>query len=1620
MSENTRKLLSFLMAVAMLLSMVPVGAVAQAEAGLATGAGMAEAVTPEAVPEVVPQETAPSATDPVAPSAGTVPSTVPPTVPPHESIVPDAEGTLALGTNTVSVTVAGSRVTYSFTPETTGVYDFYTTGPADTKACLYDAAGNWLEEDDDGGEDLNFMLSYQLTAGQTYYLQAFYWDDWMTGTMQVTVEKSPMVSISFTPVTVVEHTCGGIQSDWDWETESYQDYFAYGAAALLENSTFTATFADGTVITDSGTGFSYQDAWYSFDYSTNQGYTNQWTVGNTYEVDVEVMGYTAKVSVTVAPSPLVSLSFTPATVVENTNGYMTEYWVGGTVEAEYYIYYLESALGNSTYTATFSDGTVLTGKGSGLEYQGKWYSFDITADQSYENRWLTGNTYEMTVSIMSCTAKLPVTVTASPLVSLSFTPATVVENTHGTVREYWVGDTCQDEFYYYYLAELMYLTTYTATFSDGTVLTGSGNGLEYQGEWYSFDSVANQEYENRWLVGNTYEVAVSVLGQSATFPVTVVKNPLESLTFTPVTIKEGTEGYTAESWDDATQSWKKYYYYNIWDIMFQSTFTATFTDGTVLTGRNSGFDYNGEWQSFNYSAGQSYESRWLGGNTYEITVEVMGATAKIPVTIEKSPLVSLTFDTVTVTENTYGSVHQYWFDEQNYEDYFVYHTDQLMYCATYTATFDDGSELTGSGRYFTYQGIEYFFDYSADQSYENRWLAGNTYAIDVFVMGLETTVPVVVEAFPMESLTFEPITVTENTCGGTCGYWDEEAGEMREYYYYEPGELLRRTIFTATFSDNTVICQSGDGFYYKGQWFGFEIEEEQDQLHQWTAGNTYYITVSVAGYTVQVPVTIAEEPLQSISFAPITLVEGIDGYYINFNTQWEYFEYYAYETARATAFTATFDDGTVVNGTGDSFTYGGRTYYIEYTMDYANRQSWDNQWTAGNTYYITATVSGVSCQIPVTITASPLVSLTFEPISVMENTTGDTESGWNEDTGDAWGYFRYSEGLLLENATFTATFADGTVYTGSGRQFSYGGEWYEFETGTDQSYETPWTVGNTYHIRVAAWGKALNVPVTVTACPLESLTFTPVTVKENTNGYQSTWWIEDTQTEVEYYHYFENLLRQMSTFTATFTDGTVLTGSENGFTYGGVWYDFTLGSNQTGENPWVAGNTYELYVLVMGKTVSIPVTVVKSCEEGHTYTDNSDTDCNVCGEKAYPGGNTLAYEDGKWYHVVDRQKVSDTTLVYWGSAWYYVKDGVVNQSNTLCYWNNKWYHVNGGKVVYDTTLVYWGNAWYYVKDGVVNQSNTLCNWNGKWYHVSGGKVVYDTTLVSFAGDWYYVKSGVVDFSATTLCYFGSAWYYVKDGKVNYSNTLCSFGGKWYHVSGGKVVYDTTLVYFGSAWYYVKNGVLDYSNTLCSWNGKWYHVNGGKVVYDTTLVYFAGTWYYVKSGVLDYSNTLCNWNGKWYHVKNGTVVYDTTLVSFAGDWYYVKSGVVDFNSTTLCYFGSAWYYVKAGKVNYSNTLCSWNGKWYHVKNGTVVYDTTLVYFGSAWYYVKSGVVNYSNTLCSFSGKWYHVKNGTVAYDTTLVYFSGNWYYVANGVVNFNYSGRVLFSGSYYTVKNGVKV
>ena len=112
----------------------------------------------------------------------------------------------------VSVVSDGQYLWYSFKPAESGYYCVESSKNQDCDPYieLYDADKNYLESDDDDGEDNNFKLVYNLEAGNTYYLRARAYNNASRLNYKMLLTKPVTADVTF----YVNHA-GAYYLDWD-------------------------------------------------------------------------------------------------------------------------------------------------------------------------------------------------------------------------------------------------------------------------------------------------------------------------------------------------------------------------------------------------------------------------------------------------------------------------------------------------------------------------------------------------------------------------------------------------------------------------------------------------------------------------------------------------------------------------------------------------------------------------------------------------------------------------------------------------------------------------------------------------------------------------------------------------------------------------------------------------------------------------------------------------------------------------------------------------------------------------------------------------------------------------------------------------------------------------------------------------------------------------------------------------------------------------------------------------------------------------------------------------------------------------------------------------------------
>ena len=80
-------------------------------------------------------------------------------------------------------------VYYAFIPNTSTEYRIMSESDEDVCVDLFDANGNLIASDDDSGDGTNFLLTFNFTANETYYIYVRYYSSSLVGTIDFKVSK---------------------------------------------------------------------------------------------------------------------------------------------------------------------------------------------------------------------------------------------------------------------------------------------------------------------------------------------------------------------------------------------------------------------------------------------------------------------------------------------------------------------------------------------------------------------------------------------------------------------------------------------------------------------------------------------------------------------------------------------------------------------------------------------------------------------------------------------------------------------------------------------------------------------------------------------------------------------------------------------------------------------------------------------------------------------------------------------------------------------------------------------------------------------------------------------------------------------------------------------------------------------------------------------------------------------------------------------------------------------------------------------------------------------------------------------------------------------------------------
>ena len=905
-------------------------------------------------------------------------------------------------------------VTYSNeeTVEFTGTYD-------EEGFAFVAANGSRITQDDFTLRDDQQNVHWNLGDDNYYYIEYA----GQTAAVQVTVVKNPIKAISYTPaksLTVIENTGG----EWRYDDEE-NPYYDYSPPDFSAGDVLSITYTDSGDTVDYTYNVNYEN-WEETGFFSPQGDKldtdelyrvhhgdNIWKVGsddNYFYVEYKKVK-SAKVYVNVIENPVSRIAFVksePVVYYEGSNMYYDSW------DDAYYYNLPSFELGDqliiydkhdnpTVYTYSYPDeespwnGRFVCDGKEDIERN------DVNID-GHQNitPWTVGeNSCE--VKYMGCSANITVTIEENPVSSIEFIKKNAVVYYEGSHMYY---DSWDDMSYYE-----------RPNFEDGDILIvhdnkGGQTQYTFTSETWEFVGPQNeiistediQIYDNQreeaWTLGDN-ECTVDYMGKKDTFSVSIIQNPVTTVSFTPVKSAELYENSNGETrLDDEDEE-----YFRYWEPSFEEgdVLTVTYSDSrgkVTYTAQRENYDLVfvsktgdsiSEWD-VNRNSDQE-ENHWGVGNQNYYTVSYMGVGAQVPVSIIVNPIASVGFTPKTSAVYTDGQQRydewdgRYYFDVPRIQpgDVMTVEYRDERGTVAYTATYDEQRDRTdfvaANGDTIEIDGNNDFNIYS--YQHECPWTVGGKYNYYIFEYKYFTVeIPVTINENNVSAIKITPPAPLTLYATETVVDYDEYGNEFVHYNIpnMEDGTVLTVTDKQGNNTDYVLSFDETDGERYfvngdeKIGYYAVFVSHNQDE-EAWTVGSDNYFTASYLGAECQVPVTIIESDVESISFSrqhPVVLSEFDNGEW-KFNDQGSRFFEYRY------AFGDPGDVLTVNYKNGTSKTYvltvdGESAYFLaadgekltEEDVDAYDRQ-WDEPWSPGGYNYYIVAVHGVAANVAVIV-----------------------------------------------------------------------------------------------------------------------------------------------------------------------------------------------------------------------------------------------------------------------------------------------------------------------------------------------------------------------------------------------------------------------------------------------------------------------------------------------------------------------------------------------------------------------------------------------------------------------------------------------------------------------------
>lgn len=559
-----------------------------------------------------------------------------------------------------------------------------------------------------------------------------------------------------------EHTHGYWNTKYNPETDRYDlEYFYYnldveyyGNNYDLDDIKIKINYNDGT---SRIAGLNEKVDGYYFRRYENQ-YDNPWTVGDN-SIEIRYLDATASLNVKILETPVkeIELLGEPKQVIENSNGYWDTNYNYETGEDESFFYYDDLNFYNIPVRVHFKDGTTEEAEiGSRLND----YYIECTTHQ-YDKHFVLGSDNEVTISYMGFEKKVKFTIIENPVerIEILGTPKPIIENTNGYIEERYNYETEENEDFYYYNELNLYGVPVRVYYKDGTTKDAEIGDDVDDGYWIKYST---DQYEKPFTLGSDNKVKVSYMGAEAILNLTVIENPVESITVLDnfkINVIENVDGFITDRYNPETDNWDiEYFRYDLKNIT-EARIKINYKDGTSrIVHPYDEVDEETGVSFVNVSTNQNDNPWTVGGNNYA-TVSYMGAEVKVPAVVSPSPVKSIELVNASdkkFIENAdgYESTDE---DENTYFYYFIRGIEDAVIKINYT----DGTSKTA---HYGDSIDGYVVGCKADQQ-SKPWKLGSDNYVTIYFMDKETQMPVTVEESPVESITVDSVPTKQYILG---------------------------------------------------------------------------------------------------------------------------------------------------------------------------------------------------------------------------------------------------------------------------------------------------------------------------------------------------------------------------------------------------------------------------------------------------------------------------------------------------------------------------------------------------------------------------------------------------------------------------------------------------------------------------------------------------------------------------------------------------------------------------------------------------------------------------------------------------------------------------------------